>query len=722
MSEQQQGRLVVEAPFSASELYIFDANLDRFAEGVGYFAGLVPAGLYRVGVRLGDATEDKLISVPNGGSARIGHQEWSLKYEPTAPLLISNNTKSSHQRMAELRSSSAPKYSNGDCRVFVFLFVDVETSREHENSFRVGPFVLTLYNQWGDPLAVAEWERDLETGASYATLTAELHLEGYRVRYETASGHVAEIPLWPSLNFETHLFVRWRANWVGPSFSFSMVPNGQRFNPEVVWSADKTILTELALDGLRRGRNLISDEHKITLLKGKFRNPWFGIVGTHLLLLDPKPDFNRIQIVVENLRRMVGFHPDVEALASSYGGLTSPISFPPSLRASLALLVDGKEGRSSLIKPNSLLSRVAFRSIVDGPWLTWRPDAAQEPYPGTASQEHLYGDLGLALREAAFYLGLVRADDHSAALSRSQSEGPRWHAPSLTAYENLEPRIADSYSKFLKDDSIDRKWLDSAIADIQDLIPYNTQVKNDARILEFIAYEAINRANNSRNGSDVFEYPEVTSKLLQGVLTDYLGEWRPAISSTGSPVRLLDIVGEEAASLCVISTETGTSSHAALILSAIAAASWVERPFAVGHDGDVLWIHPILRARVQGGIKTLLLNAGDSGRVTVDVPWRLAPLRVRWYNEELSCSGHSIRIVYFRTWRGYGLPPKSIPQAVQSNADHSRRFDALAGDFRLSVRRAQLAVTTDEEDAESYQAAAASLAEALLSFIDRLLS
>lgn len=721
MSEGHRGRLVVEAPFTTSELSIFDANLDRYAEGVGYFEDSVPAGLYRVGARLGNVTENKLVRVPSDGHARIGRREWSLRYDSTAPALLRDGNKSPDLMIAELRSSAAPKYANGDCRVFIFISMDAYPSLHQEGLRQLSPGLLTLCNQWGDPIADADWEDDLQNGRKYATLTAELYQEGYCVRYENVYGQLVELPLWPSPYFETHLFVRWRDGRSGPTFSFSMVPKGQGFNPGVVWSTDTTLLTEMALDGLRRGRNLISNEDQNTLLEGKFRNPWFGIIGAHLLLLDPSPDLSRIRVVVENLRRMVGAHPDVEALASIYGGLTSRISFPPTLRASLALLLDGRGGNSSWIEPDSLLSRVAFHSIADGPWLTWRPDAAREPNPGARNQERVYQELGSAMIEVAEVLGFVHAKDRFASSHEDRSEVPRWHTSSSDVRGNLIPGIADSLSRLHQSKALYSSWFERAVPAARDLIPDRRQMRNNTQLLEFIAHEALNRFQ-ILNYSDVdLARLDLTPDLFEKVFSSYFGQRERPIGLPRSSAPLLDIIAEEAASLSVISIDDSDSHRIALTLAAIATASRVERPFAVGRGNRLLWIHPILNQRVVGGIEPLLEGSADEGRVYVDVPWRQELLRVRWYSDTLQCANTEIKVIYFRTWRGHGLPPRSVPGALSIDREYSRKLDAFAGEFRLSVRRAQLAATADAEDALTRRRESKLHAKSLIDFLDDIL-
>lgn len=62
--------------------------------------------------------------------------------------------------------------------------------------------------------------------------------------------------------------------------------------------------TELARLGLQNRRQIVSDEIRL-MLRAKMENPMLGILGAHLLLLDPQPDEDLFQVVIQNSRSLL---------------------------------------------------------------------------------------------------------------------------------------------------------------------------------------------------------------------------------------------------------------------------------------------------------------------------------------------------------------------------------------------------------------------------------
>jgi hypothetical protein len=104
-----------------------------------------------------------------------------------------------------------------------------------------------------------------------------------------------------------------------------------------------------------------------------------GILGAHLLLLEPEFNPSLFQLVVATLRDLLGQHPDVEALALRQGNDGAPEAFttPPMLRRSWRLVLERTVDHPELVPADSLMASVAPRIWGDGPWLLWlqRTDA-----------------------------------------------------------------------------------------------------------------------------------------------------------------------------------------------------------------------------------------------------------------------------------------------------------------------------------------------------------
>jgi len=136
-------------------------------------------------------------------------------------------------------------------------------------------------------------------------------------------------------------------------------------------------LAELARLGLVNERKVLSTELR-SMLRDKFENPILGIYAGHLLLLDASPDLQLLNVVVMNLRALVGDrHPDVEALALRVKPGPYRFEQPPMLRRSWALVLAASLETPDLAPPGSGAVDAARRMWGDGAWFTWN-DAVDE--------------------------------------------------------------------------------------------------------------------------------------------------------------------------------------------------------------------------------------------------------------------------------------------------------------------------------------------------------
>ncbi|MFL6281186.1 MAG: hypothetical protein ACJ731_13800, partial [Vicinamibacterales bacterium] len=159
----------------------------------------------------------------------------------------------------------------------------------------------------------------------------------------------------------------------------------------------KLRLEEIARQALEFDRSILSDEMRSRITSPR-ASPMLALFGAHLLIREAKdakaekadaaPDSetrevdNRPQVrtIVENLRRTIGPHPDVEAIAIG-AGVADPnfvFEFPPLLRASWRLLLKASADRPSLIPAASFASRVSDRMWGEGTWFLWvDPDSPE---------------------------------------------------------------------------------------------------------------------------------------------------------------------------------------------------------------------------------------------------------------------------------------------------------------------------------------------------------
>jgi len=134
-------------------------------------------------------------------------------------------------------------------------------------------------------------------------------------------------------------------------------------------------LAELARLNLSGRRQVLAGKLR-EMLDKKFEQPMLGIYAAHLLLLEKELDSALFEMVINNLRMLLGdSHPDVEALslATNEGGTSHVFTTPPMLRAGWLLVVRATARRAALVPLGSLSAQVADCILGNEPWLTWQP-------------------------------------------------------------------------------------------------------------------------------------------------------------------------------------------------------------------------------------------------------------------------------------------------------------------------------------------------------------
>jgi len=144
---------------------------------------------------------------------------------------------------------------------------------------------------------------------------------------------------------------------------------------------------ELALWGLREGRQAVPADLLDLLLGSKFTNPMLGILGAHSMLLEAKVDQALFTEVLFNLRKLIPDHPDVAALGllgpnSEDPLAVAPLRWPPMLTRSFLAFLRRDARDPGTISEGSIPEKIATR-LVQGLWTAWRPWT--EPATDTAT-------------------------------------------------------------------------------------------------------------------------------------------------------------------------------------------------------------------------------------------------------------------------------------------------------------------------------------------------
>jgi hypothetical protein len=407
---QPKRRLEVLAADEATEIQVQDGRLRAIAQGRGTLELTLDPGAYQVVGRSGDATPFKklVLLADRDEVVRIPQ----LQISSPAPLQgtrgfdawVANDAR----QLAGTNQHHSEKLGVGSA---IFLCAR-DVPRPGDRRVPPGNHPLTglsLCDVRGAELL--KLEQVAPNQWQWAARTLTVAPGTYRLRLRLPTGDVLEQVLVASEGWMTQVFLVRKFYGEKPdtylvdlasSSIFLELNVREAFDP----SDRDTRLTELAHQGLARGRQVLSDAALRETFEGKFHNPMLGILGAHLLLLehprelppdDPKTptEFLRehldrrmkqlfggvftFKMLITNLRHLFNMkpHPDVEALALllEEGPPPAPLfSTPPMLQQSWSLIVVATARLPALVPPGSVSADVALHVLNAKPWmLLWTP-------------------------------------------------------------------------------------------------------------------------------------------------------------------------------------------------------------------------------------------------------------------------------------------------------------------------------------------------------------
>ncbi|MEI5100765.1 hypothetical protein RB200_22375 [Streptomyces sp. PmtG] len=306
---------------------ITDETLREVAYGMGTIETTVAPGLYRIEQRFAGAVAVRFVEV--------GHQAFTARLPlprvpAPAPVRRTATTHDEHRAAAQ-RWSGEPTRGDGAPSLMVLL-------RNLRRGWRLDPYALQITGAGGEAVDGGEsgWRVDEEQG--WSAWSGDLPPGGYRLRLRRPSGEGLPLAqaLWVSRGWTTLVFVSNGPRGAQPQHaSVEMAPHGTGWSPA---DEELSLAREAALSGLRQGIDLISDQ-LLPMLDSRRADPVLGIVGAHAMLLDHRPDLERVAEVVRRLAPQVPDHPDLAALRTLLGGPPAHVASPPMLAASCRLLI-----------------------------------------------------------------------------------------------------------------------------------------------------------------------------------------------------------------------------------------------------------------------------------------------------------------------------------------------------------------------------------------------
>lgn len=384
--------LQVYAGDRSAEIFVIDAKYAIVERSVESLATSLAPGIYKVKVRTGQATEERLIVLNPQAPPP------PLRFEPSAfaspaPLAQTAKTHEYDVDAAVNLSRQPPLNANRGEGSSLFFFIRHWSPAAKDPGSTPAP---------DDPArGLSLWDAEGERVVDFANPNYQQSNwnEGVSSRNEDpwVGVHIAVAPgpyvlrldmpgmrlqqtIVASPGWQTQVFLTQRRYAADddnqyadlPGASIFMARLGAGFSPE----SDGKRLTELARQGLRNGRQVLSQETSRSILDGKFEDPMLGLYGAHLMLAQKAITIKNLRIVVNNMRRLLGkhSHPDVEALALRVDPRLKSYQYPvpPMMSRSWAIVAAASVKNSGLVPEGSLADQCAAHVWKEEPWLLWQ--------------------------------------------------------------------------------------------------------------------------------------------------------------------------------------------------------------------------------------------------------------------------------------------------------------------------------------------------------------
>jgi len=381
--------LVASAP-PGTDIFVIDSQFRIVARGARRLEKPLSPGIYKVKFQAGLAVhETPVVLKPGAGSFEVS--SGPLAFQSSAPLARTGATHEYHMANAKMLSDEVHVADAPGAQIFVFARAWTDPNKlDRKARFPRGQHPakgLTLHDVNGR--LVSDFEQaghaDLNALDPWSGCTIELAPGPYRLRLKVPDvGAIEQIIVAPP-GWQAQVFLLqdnngttespfYGADLAGGSILLARAQDG--FDP----GNDSLRLTELARTALTRRRVVVAHDLLKELLGTKFENPMLGLYAAHTLLAAPEPDRHLLQSVVQNLRGMLGPHPDVEALALYLGEtVTCAYDVPPMLRRSWSIVVERAARRRDLVPSGSLASHAGNAIWGNSAWFIWESEAAQEP-------------------------------------------------------------------------------------------------------------------------------------------------------------------------------------------------------------------------------------------------------------------------------------------------------------------------------------------------------
>jgi hypothetical protein len=376
--------LNLSSPNPSLQLSLIDSTFAEVATGTGGLVrdGLAP-GIYELRISAGAATDTRLLRLGPGETLQ---ERVEVAFGAAAPLPGTTTWDEDHERAATRGSEHLVETGrSGEGGLLVMARGTGRGSDPAPPGFEVTPG--SIERSAGDKRS---WR---DEGPDWRLRAAPAAPGGYGLS-SLREEILVEQSVWVAAGWQTLVFLPYGSR--GPEAgraSVVMFPIEEAWRPAVTEATSRA--AELALSGLRERRSVLPSDLLDLLLDEKFREPMLGLLGAHSLLLEPKIDFERFDLVLGNLERLVPGLPDVAGLrvlgeearpyplrrsAPSSAISALKLDWPPMLVAAYTALIrldarcDG-----GVIVEGSRAQTAAGQLTGDGVWTGWTSQRRSPP-------------------------------------------------------------------------------------------------------------------------------------------------------------------------------------------------------------------------------------------------------------------------------------------------------------------------------------------------------
>jgi hypothetical protein len=381
------------------EIFLVDHAFRLVAQGIGVLRASVVPGLYKVRCRAVNVIKEEVVEIAPDDDGRTFKFE-DIPFVSSAPLGRTAQTHEYHVDAAQSESKRVHVARSGDAQIFVMArdwTGHVPQSMPEPLDPATG---LTLHDLTGTQLVdfSSDGKRNLRPDA-WTACTVALPAGAYRLRSQSKRWGPLEQIIIAASGWQTQVFIVRRPTLgdIAEGSSRTLDRNaasilmsrvGHGFDP----NARTLELAEVAQLGLSRGRVSVSSAVLTgtsalnDMLNLKYDDPMLGIYGAYALAADPNVDLSKLARVIQNCRRLVGNHVDLDALAVRLGPAQARHTFdvPPMLAAGWRLVLHGCQVGTAFVPKDGLASNASCFLWGDGAWTMWRSAELMDEMPSQA--------------------------------------------------------------------------------------------------------------------------------------------------------------------------------------------------------------------------------------------------------------------------------------------------------------------------------------------------